>query len=339
MESIFRFSGGQTIDIPEDVGRACGNPLEREAVEPLVHEVRRQARHDMGSFLWIKLSDPTEAELDVLTELFDLSALQVEDCLNPRQRPKIELERHKVFIVLKELRYVEETSDVETGQVSIFAGRGYVVTIRHGHAAPGSSRQRHADLPELIEFGPISVIYAVADVIVDGYLDVSNELDNDVAGLEDSVFQGAKADNATRVYELKRENLELRRSIAPLTVIARTLIREVHPSIPAGMRPYFRDLGDHVLRAYELAELHDQLLMAMLMAVTSQQDLQQNKDMRTIAAWAAIIAVPTAIAGIYGMNFDDMPELHWAFGYPAVLGLMAVLCTSLFFVFKRSGWL
>ena len=339
IRSVFRYRAGQPAPVDERVKQATPGTVDPELIRTVADEARREAREDLGSFTWIKVQDPTPSEWEYLSDIFRLPQLQVDDVQNPQQRPKLEIDRNGAFLILKELRYVDETSDVETGQVSIFIGRGFALSIRHGDAAPGSSRARLAREPSLLASGPISVLYAVTDVIVDGYLSVSNELDNDVSELEDAVFSREPGDSANLIYRLKRENLELRRALAPISLAARQATRQQHPDIPASMEPYFRDVGDHVLRAYELADSHDQLLMAMLMAETSQQELRQNADMRKISAWAAIIAVPTAIAGVYGMNFENMPELDEPWGYPLALAAMASVCVVLFILFKRYKWL
>jgi magnesium transporter len=294
---------------------------------------------DVGTFLWIKIANPAHREVDLMAELFDLPALQIDDALNKRQRPKLEIHGERAFVILKELRYTDEMSAVDTGQVAVFLGPGYVISIRIGDAAPGSARERLARHLELTRYGPSSVLYAILDVIADGYLEIVEHLSDDLVDLEDRVFSMASSDNASMVYNLKRENLEVKRAISPLIGEARVLVSEQQPEIPHQLGPYFRDIGDHVLRANDMVESHDQLLMTMLMAATSQQDLQQNKDMRKISAWAAIIAVPTAIAGIYGMNLEDMPELKWSFGYPMVLIIMLIICGFLYRQFKKSGWL
>jgi magnesium transporter len=338
IRSVFRYIAGVPAPVDDVITQSTPGAVDPDLIRTLAEESRREARRDIGSFTWIKVQDPTSAELKYLSEIFNLTQLQVDDAQNPRQRPKLEIDRSVAFLILKELRYVDATSDVETGQVSVFVGRGFAISIRHGDAAPGSSRARLAREPSLLANGPISVLYAVADVIVDGYLDISNALESDVSQIEDAVFS-RESGTATLIYQLKRENLELRRALAPIAWDARQATRQEHSHVPEAMEPYFADVGDHILRAYELADSHDQLLMAMLMAETSQQELRQNADMRKISAWAAIIAIPTAIAGIYGMNFENMPGLETTWGYPITLAAMATICLVLFRTFKRYKWL
>ncbi|MFN8126951.1 MAG: magnesium/cobalt transporter CorA [Candidatus Nanopelagicales bacterium] len=338
--SVFRYRDGAETPVDPALISMDTPPWDvDEGMQTLVAETQAESATDVSAFVWIKLANPSHREIDLVQRLFSLPQLQIEDAMNGRQRAKIELHDDRAFVVLKELRYDDGASAVETGQVAVFLGPGYAVSVRKGDAAPGSARQRLAGYPTLTRQGPLSVLYAITDVLVDGYLDIVEHLALDLEALEDQVFSMKAGDSAGMVYNLKRENLEVKRAISPLITEARVLVREQHPEVPHELAPYFRDIGDHVLRANDLVESHDQLLMTMLMAATSQQDLRQNKDMRKISAWAAIIAVPTAIAGIYGMNFDDMPELHWSLGYPAVLLVMLTVCVILYRQFKKSGWL
>lgn len=339
--SVFRYRDGQEVSVDERTVAAGVHVAERhDLVATEIREARAESQAgDRSAFVWVKVADPSREELEFFRDLLDLPQLQIEDAALPRQRPKVELEASGAFVVLKELRYEEERSAVETGQVAVFLGQGYAVSIRHGDAAPGSARQAVRRHLALTRQGPVSVLWAVVDVIVDGYLDIVGHLGQDIEAVEETVFSESRQDHAGLIYNLKRENLEVRRAVAPIAEQARVLAQERGQNIPQPLVAFFRDVGDHVMRAYDLVETYDQLLMTMLMAATSQQDLRQNQDMRKISAWAAIIAVPTAIAGVYGMNFDDMPELHWRLGYPMVLGAMVVVCFVLHRLFKRSGWL
>lgn len=310
--------------------------------EPKIRELKDRCHGTPGSFVWLGLFEPTKAELLMVTGIFDLQQLQVEDAANESQRPKFELDaRGCGMALLKVLDYVESTSDVHTGQLAVFVGPWYAVTVRFGQIGDlHSIRKRLETTPELRSHGPVSVVYAVLDQIVDGYLSVTDEVSIDVENLESAVFaQDRSASTPNSIYRLKRENVEVRRAVGPLVTSAHSFVGEQVPWIPAELRPYFRDIGDHILRVNDAVESADSLLMTMLMASTSLQELQQNRDMRKISAWVAIAAVPTAIAGIYGMNFDSMPELHQPWGYPAVLLLMATVCVALYGGFKRSGWL
>ena len=293
-----------------------------------------------GGYLWLSLSDPSPSEVSVVATAFGLDPLLVDDSTSDQQRAKLEESPTGLFVLLKVLEWVDETSDVETGQVACFLGDGYLLSIRHGHGHDADLvQERLHEQPELAKVGPFAVLWAIIDVAVDQYLAVGDAIQSDVEEIEQQVFSSRPADAATRIYRLNRENIEMRRAVRPLLPEAMRLARGDDNAIPEPLRPYFRDIGDHILRANDLVDGFDSVLMTMLMASTARQDLQQNADMRKISAWAAIIAVPTAIAGIYGMNFDNMPELHEPWGYPVVLGVMLVICLLLFRGFKKSGWL
>jgi magnesium transporter len=193
--------------------------------------------------------------------------------------------------------------------------------------------------PEVLAAGPLAAVHGIADAIVDGYLDAADEIGRDLDTIEEHVFSAAVTDDSEVIYLLKRENLELRRAVAPLVVHAQRLVEGHTPNIPEELRAHFHDLGDHLLRVNDYIESYESLLMTMLQASNARLGLQQNTDMRKMAAYAALLAVPTAIAGIYGMNFQHMPELSWRFGYPAVLIVMGTILTLMFRAFKRSGWL
>ncbi len=317
-------------------GRVPGDP----GLIPALHDVIKRSRGDEGSFVWIAVFEPSRAELAVVGELLGLPELQIDDAANPNQRAKIEADSQHLFLVFKLLEYVEATSDIETGQMSIFVGHGYLVTVRHGSS--GSMDWVLEQLrgnEEAAKHGPIALLHAVLDNAVDEYLTVADEVSTDIEQIEESVFSPHRSDSSTAIYKLKRENLEIRRAVQPLVPVAQRLIRDEAHRVPQALRPYFRDIADHILRTSDTLDTNDSPLMTMLMASMSRQDLQQNQDMRRISAWVAVAAVPTMIAGVYGMNFDYMPELHEVWGYPVVLLLMASICTFMYRRFKKSGWL
>ncbi len=292
------------------------------------------------SFVWLGLRDPSQAEVERAADLFGIDELQVEDAMSLNQRARVEIDDDRVLAVFKVLGYVEETSDVETGQIAVFVGPSYVLSVRQG--SPGDLRNLRSQLErdaDQLALGPMAVLHGILDVVVDGYQEVADELAVDIEQIEERVFSPERTDDAAIIYKLKRENLEMRRALDPLRPVADDLMRSDHIAMPDGLRPYFRDLGDHLLRVGELSAQYDVLLGTILEASRSRQSVQQNDDMRKISAWVAIAAVPTMIAGIYGMNFDTMPELHQSWGYPAVLLLMLSACTLLFRAFKKSGWL
>lgn len=312
----------------------------RGELSELLSRARANRRAGSSAFLWVDLVYPTSFETALLADVFNLPKLQVEDALTPRQRPKLERDGTDVFLVMKALTYLEATSDIETHQVSAFAGPGYLITIAHGrYDLADAVGKRLAREPLLLRRGSAAGLYAMIDVVVDQYLSVSAEIANDIEQIEESVFSPARTDDAAAIYRLKRENLELRRAVGPLTTAASMAMRGAIEQIDESLEPYFQDVADHLLRVAETADNSDQLLMTMLMASTARQDLQQNADMRRISAYVAIAAVPTMIAGIYGMNFEFMPELRAWWGYPFALALMGGVCFALYRAFKRSGWL
>lgn len=309
---------------------------------PKLEALRARCDEHPDSFVWLGLFEPTKDELDMITRVFDLPHLQVEDAGNPRQRAKFDFDdQGHGLAVLKVLDYYEPSSDVSTGQIAVFVGAWFVITVRYGLVGDLKGlRQRLESSPNLRQMGPISVLYAVFDKVVDEYIAVSEEVTIDVEELEQAVFQpGSRVEHADRIYRLKRENVEIRRAVEPLVSIAHQLMQEDLIWIPAPSAPYFRDIGEHVMRVHDSVEGTDSLLLTMLMAATSLQDLQQNKDMRKISAWVAIAAVPTAVAGIYGMNFDNLPGLHDPIGYPILLGVTGTACLLIYRAFRRSGWL
>ncbi|MEU6776102.1 magnesium/cobalt transporter CorA [Streptomyces sp. NPDC046759] len=301
-----------------------------------------------GGFVWIGLYEPSEREFDLVTQEFGLHPLAVEDALNAHQRPKLEVYDDSLFMVLKPVVYEPESDTVSTGEVMVFVGDGFVVTVRHGEGSPlAAVRRRLEEEPEMLDKGPTAVLYAISDAVVDHYLEVATELQTDLDELEAEVFQpesGGSRGTASRIYGFKRQILEFRRATGPLTL---PLSRLAGTGAPGGgvpfvhdkARPFFRDVGDHLTRVNESVEGLDRLVSDVLSAHLAQMSVRQNDDMRKISAWAAMAAVPTMIAGIYGMNFDHMPELHWLWSYPAVILLMVVLEVLLHRLFKRRGWL
>ncbi|WP_405521797.1 magnesium/cobalt transporter CorA [Streptomyces canus] len=301
-----------------------------------------------GGFVWIGLHEPTEKEFDLVTREFGLHPLAVEDALKAHQRPKLEVYDDSLFVVLKPVVYEQESDTVSTGEVMLFLGDAFVVTVRHGVGSPLKAvRERLEQEPQLLGKGPTSVLYAVADAVVDHYLEVATELATDLEELEAEVFSpdgGGSRHTASRIYTFKRQILEFRRATVPLSMPLTRLAGVgayggTVPFVNDRARPFFRDVNDHLARVNESVEGLDRLVSDVLSAHLAQMSVRQNDDMRKISAWAAMAAVPTMIAGIYGMNFDHMPELHWVWAYPAVIALMAVLEVLLYRLFKRRGWL
>jgi magnesium transporter len=294
-----------------------------------------------NDFLWIGLKDPTDSEFELVNDELRLHPLAVEDAVRGNQRPKVELYDNTIFVVLKTLRYIEASSDIETGEVMLFVGDRFVVTVRRGEANPlVGVRQRLEEDPESLRHGAIAVVHAVMDSIVDNYVKVDAEVAQDLDDIEVAVFSGSPDASSTTIYKLKREVLEFRRAAVPLAGPLRMLHDGSRSPLPSKeIRLLFRDVADHLLRVIDHVESYDRLLTDILNAHLAQISVQQNSDMRKISAWVAIAAVPTMIAGIYGMNFDNIPELHWRFGYYLALALMAGVCVGLYRAFRRSGWL
>ncbi|MGI5467851.1 magnesium/cobalt transporter CorA [Streptomyces sp. CA-132043] len=308
-----------------------------------------EARAEGHSFLWLGMHEPSEEEFEQVSEEFGLHPLAVEDALKAHQRPKLEVYDDSLFMVLKPIAYDDEDSSISSGELMLFIGDCFVVTVRHGEGSPlAAVRRRLEHEPEVLKQGPTAVLYAVSDAVVDHYIDVAAELQLDLDELEADVFAPVGADaksgagsknTAQTIYAFKREVLEFRRATGPL---AEPMSRLQNPGVPFvhdQARPFFRDVDDHLTRANESVEGMDRLLSDILSAHLAQMGVRQNDDMRKISAWAALAAVPTMIAGIYGMNFEHMPELKWTYGYPACLLVMAVLEVLLYRMFKRRGWL
>jgi magnesium transporter len=307
----------------------------------LSDELSRLRSEPGSAFLWIGLKDPTQEEFDAVDAELALHPLAVEDAINGRQRVKIEKYEHTVFAVVKTLRYVEATSDIETGEVMLFLGDRFVVTVRRGEVAPlRGVRQRLEAEPELLaEHGAVAVLHGVLDAVVDVYTDIDAEVAKDLEAIEADVFGGPHPAHSATIYRLKREVLEFKRAALPLVNPLRQLDDEDSPVPEGEMRLRFRDVGDHLVQVVDHIDTYDRLLSDVLGAHLAQVTVQQNADMRKISAWVAIAAFPTLVAGVYGMNFEHMPELRWQFGYPLAVGLMLTVCGLLYRAFRRSGWL
>ena len=300
-----------------------------------------EAAHRSGAFAWIGLYEPSESELDAARREFDLHELAVEDAVKAHQRPKLEVYGDTLLLVLKPIRYHDETEAIETGEILVFVGDGFIVTVRHGEATALAGVRREVEgSPERLRCGPDAVLHAIVDRVVDDYIPVAQALEEDIEEVEADVFAPHVDHNpAERIFKLKREVLEFSRAAVPLGEPLDALTAAEVPQIDGTMASYFRDVRDHLTRVVEQIEGQRELLTNILTANLTQVGVRQNEDMRKISAWVAIAAIPTMIAGIYGMNFDFMPELHSPFGYPGVLLLMLVVCVLLWRRFRRIGWL
>jgi magnesium transporter len=314
------------------------NGVRRDGKVELEHAY--DERHEPGKFVWIGLYEPTEEEFGSIRREFALHPLAVEDAIHAHQRPKLEVYDDMVFLVLKTARYVDPTEVIELGEVLVFLGDDFLITVRHGEASSLTPVREVLDAsPERLKHGTGSVLHAILDRIVDDYQPAIEGLETDIDEVEEQLFSGEWVNPAERIYRLQREVLGFRKATAPLVEpidkLARGHYAHIHPEI----RDYFRDVNDHLMRARDQLDAMHDLLSSSLQANLAQVSVRQNEDVRRISAWVAIIAVPTAIAGIYGMNFEDMPELRWGIGYPAALLLMLVICVALYRYFKKVGWL
>ena len=308
---------------------------------PDVGKVLESVRGKGHGFVWLGVKSPEHNEFSELATLMGAHPLAIEDALVGGQRAKIDFYDDSVFVSLKTLAYIDATSDVETGELMVFVGNHYVLSVREGELSPlqGLRRQLEAD-PSHLAVGPMVVLHRILDMVVDEYTRIDGELAKDLDAIEEGVLGGASTVEAGDIYRLKREVLEFKRGTIPLIAPLRRLVSgDQKQLVPKSLRPFYEDVLDHLLSVGDHAESYDRLLTDVLSAHLTQTSLQQNEDMRRISSWAAMAAVPTMIAGIYGMNFDNMPELHWHYGYFVVLALIATLCSVLYFKLRKSGWL
>jgi magnesium transporter len=324
--------------IYRDGKRVPGRWTHAEAIT----EVRK---HNEG-FVWIGLHEPDGEQIQGIADTFGLHELAVEDAVQAHQRPKLERYDETLFMVLKTVRFVEHASPdanneiVETGELMAFLGKDFIVTVRHGnHSGLAALRAELEKEPERLRIGPAAVLHAIADRIVDSYLDVSEKFEDDIEDMEARIFAPRSEVSAEGIYLMKREVLELRRAVTPLANPLRRLAEGYTPLVPEQVRSYFRDVDDHLTTVTERVTAFDELLTTLVDATLAKITLQQNTDIRKITAWAAIISIPTMAVGVYGMNFDYMPELHWKFGYPLVVLVILLVCGFLYRVLRKNRWL
>lgn len=309
----------------------------------LVREHNKNA-DGANAFVWVGLHEPEAPEVEWLSEVFGLHPLAVEDAVKAHQRPKVERYGESLFMVLKTVAYLDHdeltanSEIIATGEIMVFLGVDFVVTVRHGEHCPLTLvRERLEDKPKLMNRGPAGVLHAIADHVVDQYLQVADLMQLELEEVEATVFADVSSRDINRIYQLKREMLEMKRAVTPLqSPLSALPQRRV---IPSEMREYFRDVGDHLSRVCEQVESSNELCSSILQAALARSNALANEDMRKISSWVAILAVPTMIAGIYGMNFDFMPETKQVWGYPAVLAVMITACVLLHRGFRRNGWL
>ncbi|TYB68111.1 magnesium and cobalt transport protein CorA [Microbispora tritici] len=323
-----------------------GKKVAANGIPEAVRMVREhnEANEVPDAYVWVGLHEPAAPEVEWLAEVFGLHPLAVEDAIKAHQRPKVERYGDSLFVVLKTVAFLDgevPTASGEiigTGEIMVFVGPDFVVTVRHGRYCPlGDVREKLESKAKLISRGPAGVLHAIADHVVDKYLQVADLMQAELEEVEAAVFAEVSSRDINRIYQLKREMLELKRAVGPLQTPFNALPQR--RSIPSEMREYFRDVGDHLSRVCEQVQASNELSDSILQAALARSNALANEDMRKISSWVAIISVPTMIAGIYGMDFEHMPEVKAVYGYPLVLGVMVVACTLLHRAFRRNGWL
>jgi magnesium transporter len=318
-----------------DSGQRLGGRVELESA-------LRKADGCQDGFVWIGLHDPSPGVVEAVGEHFRLHPLAIEDAVHGHERAKLDVYGgDTLFVVLKTARYVDSEELIEIGEVMVFIGPRFVVSVRHGEGSPLHDVRLDLEAhPDLLSIGPSSVLYAIADRIVDDYVAVLDGIAVDVEEVEAEVFSGAGSNPAERIYRLKREVLEFRRAVTPLIApMQRLASKQAGLPLDPRTEEYFRDVHDHLLRDAERISGFDELLTNALQANVAQITMRDNQDMRRISAWVAIIAVPTMVFGLYGMNFTHMPELGFKYGYPLVVAVVLVICAALYKKFKQTGWL
>jgi magnesium transporter len=305
-----------------------------------LHDAYDAVRHRDDAWVWIGLHEPGADEFDSVAREFELHELAVEDAIKAHQRPKLEIYGRTIFFVLRTACYIESTEDVELGQIMLFVGPGFIISVRHGAATDlHPVRLRIEEREDLLRCGPSAVLHAIVDKVVDDYTPVVIGVADDVEEVEKEVFSPERTNPTERIYKLKRETVELHRATDPLIDPVERLAEDGFDLVNDMIQPYFRDVADHAKRANEAVENLRELLNGVLEANLAQVSVRQNDDMRKITAWAGIAAIPTVVGAIYGMNFRHMPELGWRLGYPAAVLVIVLLCLYLYWRFKKAGWL
>jgi magnesium transporter len=311
----------------------------RRTAEPGSLKETYEAVRERHGVAWIGLYRPTQEEFSSVSEEFGLHGLAIEDATEAHQRPKLEHYGGSLFIVLKPARYLDEEERVEFGEIHIFVGEDFVITVRHSETPDVGAVRRSLEAdPELLRRGPEAILHAIMDRVVDDYMPVVDGLENDIEEIEAEVF-GGNPGVSRRIYELSREVTQFQRATEPLADVLGGMIQEETTDVDPEVRRYLRDVQDHLLQVTERLAGFRELLQNILSVNLTLSSLAQNEEVKKISAWAAILFAPTLIGTIYGMNFRYMPELNWFFGYPFALLLMALISLTLYLVFKHRGWL
>jgi magnesium transporter len=302
-------------------------------------EQAKAASRGDDSFVWLGVAEPSAEEFEGIARQFDLHELAVEDAIKAQQRPKVELFGDTLLIVVKTIAHPQGGDGIEVGELLLFVHPDFIITVRHGDGALSSVRERVERRPDLLAHGTGVVLYAILDHVVDGYGDVAQVVDSEIQLVEREFFSAERTNPVEQIYKLEREVLDLYRAVSPLLEAVDEISEGRFEAIPTELDDYFRDVHDHLQRVTGRVGSFRELLDSALQANLTQVSVRQNEDMRKISAWVAIAAVPTMVAGIYGMNFNHMPELHWRYGYFAVLLFIAAICLALYRRFKQVGWL
>jgi len=311
----------------------------RRRGEKLSLEQAHEASRAENAFVWLGVAEPSAEEFEVIARQFDLHELAVEDAVKAQQRPKVELFGDTLLVVVKTIDRPDPSHAVDVGELLLFVNSDFIITVRHGEGALSSVRERVERRPDLLAHGTGVVLYAILDHVVDDYGEVAQAVDGEIQAVERQVFSPERSNPVEQIYKLEREVLDLYRVVSPLLEAVDEISEGQFEAIPSALDDYFRDVHDHLQRVTGRVAGFRELLGGALQANLTQVSVRQNEDMRKISAWVAIAAVPTMVAGIYGMNFDHMPELHWRYGYFTVLALIALVCLALYRRFKRVGWL
>ena len=291
-----------------------------------------------SEFVWIGLNDPTADEMRSLQECYDLHPLAVEDALKGNQLPKIDVYDDQLFVVARTARLSEE--HIDYGETAIFVGHSHIITVRHGSTrAHTALREQLEKAPRLLMHGVDYLLHAILDYIIDGYLPLIEELEEEVLEMENAMDSFLQQQEINRIFDVRRELIRFQRVLGPMGEVAQKLARQELPCIDAEARIYFRDVQDHVRRVQTRVDGLREELTGVFEFSSLLEQQRQGAITRQLAAWAAILAVPTAIAGIYGMNFQNMPELDSRYGYFIVLGVIALICAVLYVRFRRADWI